>query len=94
MDYSVDVDPGLDDNACIIPPMLIQPYVENCMRHGLRHKSEGKGYIYIKFESQDSRLVVTVEDNGIGRKMAGAFKTRNISSISRKGWRLQKTVFG
>jgi len=88
MDYSIEVDPGLDDNAFIIPPMLIQPYVENCMRHGLRHKSDGKGYIYIKFEKLDTRLVVTVEDNGIGRKMAATFKTREHIEYQSRGMAL------
>jgi len=88
MDYSIEVDPELDDRICIIPPMLIQPYVENSMRHGLRHKSVGNGYIHIKFERSGNRLFVTVEDNGIGRKKAAVFKTREHIEYQSKGMAL------
>ncbi len=48
--------------------MIIQPYVENSMRHGLRHKTEGKGYIRIEINQANDRLKITIEDNGIGRE--------------------------
>jgi len=88
MDYSIEVDQEINDETCIIPPMLIQPYVENSMRHGLRHKAEGKGFITIKFRKVGDRLLVTVEDNGIGRKKAGSFKTREHIEYQSKGMSL------
>jgi LytS/YehU family sensor histidine kinase len=68
--------------------MLIQPYVENSMRHGLRHKTGGKGYIRLNFRRTGSRLSVIVEDNGIGRKGAAAFKTREHIEYQSKGMSL------
>ncbi|HXO75729.1 MAG TPA: histidine kinase, partial [Puia sp.] len=88
MDYSIEVDQEINDEVYIIPPMLIQPYVENSMRHGLRHKAEGKGFITIKFRKAGDRLYVTVEDNGIGRKKAGSFKTREHIEYQSKGMSL------
>jgi LytS/YehU family sensor histidine kinase len=88
MDYSIEVDREVDDEAYIIPPMLVQPYVENSMRHGLRHKVEGKGFITIKFWKTGNRLFVTIEDNGIGRKKAGSFKTREHIEYQSKGMSL------
>jgi ligand-binding sensor domain-containing protein len=88
MDYLIEVDPSINDETYIIPPMLIQPYVENSMRHGLRHKVEGKGYIHITFLRKNNRLAVTVEDNGIGRKHAGSFKTREHIEYQSKGMSL------
>jgi LytS/YehU family sensor histidine kinase len=88
MDYFIEVDPELDHAHCIIPPMLIQPYVENSMRHGLRHKTGGKGYIRLNFRRTGSRLSVIVEDNGIGRKGAAAFKTREHIEYQSKGMSL------
>jgi hypothetical protein len=88
MDYSIEVDQEINDETYIIPPMLIQPYVENSMRHGLRHKVEGKGFITIKFRKAGDRLFVTVEDNGIGRKKAGSFKTREHIEYQSKGMSL------
>ncbi len=88
MDYLIEVDPAINDEMYIIPPMLIQPFVENSMRHGLRHKVEGKGYIHITFLKRNNRLAVTVEDNGIGRKQAGTFKTREHIEYQSKGMSL------
>jgi LytS/YehU family sensor histidine kinase len=75
MDYSIEVAPDIDQHTVVIPPMLIQPYVENSMRHGLRHKTSGKGYIRIKMEQSADSLTITVEDNGIGRERAAGYKT-------------------
>ncbi|MEO7265320.1 MAG: two-component regulator propeller domain-containing protein, partial [Ferruginibacter sp.] len=51
-----------------IPPLLIQPYVENAILHGLRHKDNGKGLLTISIEEKENQLICIVEDNGIGRK--------------------------
>ncbi|GGA86262.1 sensor histidine kinase [Puia dinghuensis] len=88
MDYYIEADPELNRGPYVVPPMLIQPYVENSMRHGLRHKLEGRGYIHIKFRSSANCLFVIVEDNGIGRKRAAAFKTREHIEYQSKGMSL------
>ena len=88
MDYQIEVDPAVNHHHYILPPMLIQPYVENSMRHGLRHKMDGKGYIRIRFYKKDSRLLITVEDNGIGRKKAAGYKTREHIEYQSKGMSL------
>jgi ligand-binding sensor domain-containing protein len=88
MDYVIDVDPALHAGNYFVPPMLVQPYVENSMRHGLRHKTQGKGLIRIQFRHEGSRLCVIVEDNGIGRKGAAAIKTREHIEYQSKGMSL------
>jgi len=88
MDYSIDVDPAVEDSRLIIPPMLIQPFVENSMRHGLRHKTDGQGHIRLEFRKTEDRLIITVEDNGIGRKKADSFKTREHIEYQSKGMSL------
>jgi len=88
MDYTIIVDPALQGSDYVVPPMLIQPYVENSMRHGLRHKTQGKGVITIRFRHEGNRLSVVVEDNGIGRKGAAAFKTREHIEYQSKGMSL------
>ncbi|MEO6252204.1 MAG: two-component regulator propeller domain-containing protein [Ferruginibacter sp.] len=55
-----------------IPPLLVQPYVENAILHGLRHKENGAGLLTITFDEKEDQLVCLVEDNGIGRR-ASAF---------------------
>lgn len=74
--YEISVDPAIPLNATQIPSMLIQPYVENAVHHGLRNRTGGK--LGIKFEVADrNTLVCTIEDNGIGRKAAMARRHRS-----------------
>ncbi|WAC40293.1 sensor histidine kinase [Pedobacter sp. SL55] len=54
-----------------LPSMLLQPYLENAIKHGLLHK-EGHKYLNITFTKTSERLVVAIEDNGIGRKKSMA----------------------
>lgn len=65
--YELIIDPAIDQSAELIPPMLIQPYVENALHHGLGPRTDGKGRIVIRLEKASDRLIVTVEDNGVGR---------------------------
>jgi tetratricopeptide (TPR) repeat protein len=75
-DYAFEVDPALDTDATQIPPMLIQPYIENAVWHGLRYK-ESKGFLSVKVLREGDHLLVSVEDDGIGRKKSQALKTAN-----------------
>jgi ligand-binding sensor domain-containing protein len=78
MEYSIDVDPQILQSSCYIPPMLIQPYLENSIRHGLRHKKGGRGDIWLRIRqdpAEQCALTVIVEDNGIGRERSARYKT-------------------
>jgi LytS/YehU family sensor histidine kinase len=88
MDYVVETEPDLEVYSLLLPPMLLQPYVENCVRHGLRHKTNGQGYVRIHFRRQAERLVVTIRDNGIGRKRAMEYKTGEHIEYQSKGMSL------
>ncbi|MBU0486567.1 MAG: tetratricopeptide repeat protein [Bacteroidetes bacterium] len=68
-EYSVHIDPELDTTNIAIPPMLAQPFIENALEHGLFHKNN-KGIIDINFSRENHILVLSIEDNGIGRKNA------------------------
>ncbi|HET6254683.1 MAG TPA: histidine kinase [Puia sp.] len=88
MNYSVEVGTDIDKEAVLLPPMLLQPYVENCVRHGLRHKTNGQGYIRIQFRKQAEKFLVTIRDNGIGRKKAMEFRTGEHIEYQSKGMSL------
>ncbi|MBK7665930.1 MAG: histidine kinase [Sphingobacteriaceae bacterium] len=60
-----------------IPPMLIQPFIENALVHGLLHK-EGEKKLTIHFELKDT-LICVIEDNGVGREKSKAIKLRQRS---------------
>jgi hypothetical protein len=64
------IDPQVD-LASRVPPMLIQPHVENAIWHGLRHQKE-RGRLTITFSPGDRGIICTVTDNGIGRQQAAA----------------------
>lgn len=74
-DYVINIDEEVDTDLIEIPPMLIQPYVENAIKHGLLHRA-GMKLLHLTFEVVEERLKITVDDNGIGRAQAEAMKAR------------------
>jgi sensor histidine kinase YesM len=72
-DYEVIVDPSVDLDYDIMPPLLTQPYVENAILHGLNPKPE-KGMLTITLTSENNFLICTIVDNGIGRKKSSEIK--------------------
>ncbi len=76
-DYSINVDENLDVNSYKIPPMLLQPYIENAIWHGLRYKEE-KGYLEISVRAKEpNKVEIQIVDDGIGRKKSASLKTQN-----------------
>lgn len=74
--YEINLADNVDMDYIEIPPMLIQPYVENAIWHGLMPKEDG-GTIVLSFSCQENYLVVTVTDNGVGRAKAAELKSRS-----------------
>ncbi|MCF8246880.1 MAG: histidine kinase [Saprospiraceae bacterium] len=69
-EYSIEHEPSLDLNEYKLPTLLIQPFVENAIWHGLLHK-EGMRRLFVRFETDIAEhLVCIVEDNGVGRTAA------------------------
>jgi LytS/YehU family sensor histidine kinase len=75
--YEFDVDEELIENDYKIPPLLLQPYVENAIVHGLRNKENGGGKLLIGIKNHQNKILITVEDNGIGRKKAMQLNREN-----------------
>ncbi|HEU4718916.1 MAG TPA: two-component regulator propeller domain-containing protein [Bacteroidia bacterium] len=65
--YSIAIAADIDPDATFIPVMLIQPFVENAVKHGVSHLQERKGNISVRFRKEDHSIVCEVEDNGVGR---------------------------
>jgi LytS/YehU family sensor histidine kinase len=68
-DYSIGVDHDIDIDIVKIPPMLAQPFIENAIEHGIKHR-ESPGYIDIRFSLKGNILIFEVEDDGVGRQKA------------------------
>lgn len=77
--YTISVDPKIDPYNVKVPAMLIQPYVENSIIHGIKHKPDEMGVISIDLILCDSNTILCrIEDNGIGRKKsAEMYKQQN-----------------
>ncbi|MCA6362659.1 MAG: histidine kinase [Bacteroidetes bacterium] len=69
-EYSIQIDEGIDPQITFIAPMLIQPFAENAIWHGLLHKRDGAGKLIIRVERVEDLLRIYIDDNGIGRKAA------------------------
>ncbi|MGB0929515.1 MAG: ligand-binding sensor domain-containing protein [Chitinophagales bacterium] len=78
-EYEINIAPNIEAEDVFIPPMLIQPYIENALIHGLLQKKEGNCLLSIKFEQTEDILICTVSDNGIGRTKAAALQNRTLS---------------
>ncbi|MDO6596329.1 histidine kinase [Oceanihabitans sp. 2_MG-2023] len=84
-DYTIHVDENVAINAFQIPPMLLQPYIENAVWHGLRYKEE-KGKLEITISQQNTdELTISIIDDGIGREKSKALKTENQKKQNSKG---------
>ncbi|MDX1350137.1 MAG: two-component regulator propeller domain-containing protein [Putridiphycobacter sp.] len=69
-DYVVSIDDSIDTNEPILPPLLVQPFIENAIIHGFKG-IKYKGVIQLSFDIEsDTYIVCTISDNGIGRENA------------------------
>ena len=67
-DYSIAIKDDINTKLIRIPPLLLQPFVENAIIHGIKNKIEGRGVITISIQkNQDEILEIGIDDNGIGR---------------------------
>lgn len=69
-DYTITVDETLEKDYIKIPPMLLQPFIENAIKHGLKYIEGKRGMINVFFKEKDTILECSVTDNGIGRMKA------------------------
>jgi len=84
-DYAINVDDSIDIEEFQIPPMLLQPYIENAVWHGLRYKTE-KGHLSIEIQPKSKgEITISISDNGIGRTCSKALKTEHQKKQNSKG---------
>lgn len=82
-DYSIIFTNAIDEGAVLIPPLLLQPFCENAVWHGLMHlpgRQAGKedhGHLNIELSMQDNVLNCIITDNGIGREKAAELKSKS-----------------
>ena len=91
-EYEIQVEDSIDQDYIKIPPMLIQPYVENSIWHGLLHQRED-GKIIVKYALDQTNEIIkcTITDNGIGRKKSFELKNGNKDKNNRKSFGMNIT---
>ncbi len=73
--YEIKIDDTVDAESVLIPPMLLQPFIENSIEHGFRKLQDGNGMIVISFNRKNSSLEIKIEDNGVGYLKANKEKS-------------------
>lgn len=89
-EYRINADAIPDKKNLFVPAMLLQPYVENAIRHGLRFLENKKGLLTITAVTDNQYLVCTIDDNGIGREKAAAQKSKNHVEYQSRGMNISK----
>ncbi len=88
-DYEIHVDESLNTQSLKVPGMLVQPFLENAIWHGLRYRTT-KGFLNLSFEKENEQLKITIEDNGIGIEESKKQKTEH--QKARKGRGMKNTL--
>ena len=80
-DYTIDVDID-NEHDTLIPPMLLQPFIENAVIHGLSKIKDRKGMLHIELSETEDKIVCLIVDNGIGRATTLKNKRTNHKSVA------------
>ena len=75
--YELNADAELMESDYKVPPLIIQPFVENAIHHGLLNKQEGSRELKIEAQLKDDHIIYLISDNGVGRRKAGIIKEMN-----------------
>jgi two-component sensor histidine kinase len=84
--YHIVVDEHIHPEEVIIPSFVLQPFVENSIRHGLQNRGDDKGELSVSFAmEQENMLTVVIDDNGVGRSYTSALREKSITVQQSKG---------
>ena len=88
-DYKISFKNETDFENVFIPPLLLQPFAENAIWHGLMNK-EGPGHLTVLLSKEDSKLTCIIEDNGVGRAKAAELKSKSAERKKSLGLQITK----
>jgi len=82
IDYQEKIDKNLNTSSIKVPSLILQPFLENAIWHGLSAKTQNKKIELVAKKTQDGHVEITITDNGIGR--LASEKIRNEKKIKRQ----------
>lgn len=85
--FRISVADDIETDIIKVPPLIIQPYAENAIWHGLMHKEE-KGHLEIELFKQNEILCCRITDDGIGRKKASELKSKSAATHKSIGMKI------
>jgi LytS/YehU family sensor histidine kinase len=86
-EYRISIDDSIEADVIKVPPLIIQPYVENAIWHGLMHKEE-IGQLDIEISQENNYLFLKITDDGIGRKKAAELSSKSATRHKSMGLKL------
>ncbi len=90
LDYEIKLDSKIDIQTLLVPPMLFQPYLENAIKHGIRHLVGKSGHVLIDIKQLDNKIVCIIADNGVGMDNAKAMNAKDNPKHQSHGTTLQQ----
>lgn len=90
LEYEIELDNDIDSYMFKIPTLLLQPFVENSIIHGIQEKN-GKGKVHIQLKLKNNAIHCLIEDNGVGRKQADVLKTEEQKQRKSHGRQITET---
>ncbi len=93
--YHIEVDETIDADFTYLPPLLLQPYVENAISHGLKNlvndpEFDRNGQLIIKFSLEEGYIICTIQDNGVGRQRAEKWRAQSSYWHKPQGMKMTK----
>jgi tetratricopeptide (TPR) repeat protein len=82
LSYSINIDDAIDPETMAVPPLLMQPFIENAIEHGILKKENATGNIILKIFLQGKEIVFEIEDDGIGIKNSAKMKKEEHHSLA------------
>ena len=91
VEFSYRINPGLDLKDIKVPALILQPFIENAIWHGLVPKNDGSGSINIIIDKTESGIECVIDDDGIGRELSQQYKTQYNATHKSRGMGLTES---
>jgi len=89
-EYCINIDNNIDASEISIPPLIIQPYVENAIWHGLMHKTHDRLLIINIKRVSIEDIIIEIIDNGVGREKAASLRSKSVNLNKSYGLEITK----